>query len=107
LRGIILVSSNSTILQHTVQNGKISLTRLFALEFKPFEIYLGSGETIRKKKHAYTEKLHFYAEKCLILCFTRYKTVESYKPRLKALNSQSIWMKYYSSRQQPGSLTSD
>jgi len=43
------------------------------LEFKPLEIYLGSGETIRKKKYAYTEKLHFYAE----------------KPRSKALNSQA------------------
>jgi hypothetical protein len=45
------------------------------LEFKPLEIYLGSGETIRKKKYAYIEKLHFYAEKHLILCSTRYKTV--------------------------------
>jgi len=44
------------------------------LEFKPLEIYLGSGETIRKKKYAYTEKLHFYAQKYPILCSTTYKT---------------------------------
>jgi hypothetical protein len=45
------------------------------LEFKPLEIYLGSGKTIRKKKYAYSEKLLFYANKYCILCSTRYKTV--------------------------------
>jgi hypothetical protein len=75
------------------------------LEFKPLEIYLGSGETIKKKKYAYTEKLHFYAEKRLILCSTTYKTV-IIVPRSKALNSQSLWMKYNSDRQQSFSLMS-
>jgi hypothetical protein len=77
------------------------------LEFKPLEIYLGSGETIRKKKYAYIEKFYFCAEKCLILCSTRYKTVKSYKPRSKALNSQNKCSKYYSNRQQSGSLKSN